>query len=92
MLTCFQCGGVVADGSAFCQRCGATLPQSCVRRFGEGPLSKHEAVKIGIELATEQVADLMQNGVNYFHFYTLNKDESVAGIIKNLGLQKLGVE
>ena len=25
MLTCFQCGGVVADGSAFCQRCGAPI-------------------------------------------------------------------
>jgi pSer/pThr/pTyr-binding forkhead associated (FHA) protein len=25
MLTCFQCGGVVADGAAFCQRCGAAL-------------------------------------------------------------------
>jgi len=25
MLTCFQCGGVVADGSAFCQRCGAPV-------------------------------------------------------------------
>jgi pSer/pThr/pTyr-binding forkhead associated (FHA) protein len=25
MLTCFQCGGVVADGAAFCQRCGAPV-------------------------------------------------------------------
>jgi pSer/pThr/pTyr-binding forkhead associated (FHA) protein len=25
MVTCFQCGGVVADGAAFCQRCGAAL-------------------------------------------------------------------
>src|ERR1039457_1886243 len=25
MLTCFQCGSVVADGSAFCQRCGAPI-------------------------------------------------------------------
>jgi pSer/pThr/pTyr-binding forkhead associated (FHA) protein len=25
MLTCFQCGGVVADGAAFCQRCGAPI-------------------------------------------------------------------
>jgi pSer/pThr/pTyr-binding forkhead associated (FHA) protein len=23
MVTCFQCGGVLADGAAFCQRCGA---------------------------------------------------------------------
>ena len=25
MLTCFQCGGVVSDGAAFCQRCGAAV-------------------------------------------------------------------
>lgn len=25
MLTCFQCGGVVADGAAFCQRCGTPV-------------------------------------------------------------------
>jgi pSer/pThr/pTyr-binding forkhead associated (FHA) protein len=25
MLTCFQCGSVVADGAAFCQRCGAAV-------------------------------------------------------------------
>jgi pSer/pThr/pTyr-binding forkhead associated (FHA) protein len=25
MFTCFQCGGVIADGAAFCQRCGAAV-------------------------------------------------------------------
>lgn len=25
MLNCFQCGGVIADGAAFCQRCGAPV-------------------------------------------------------------------
>ena len=76
----------------FCQRCGATLPDACIKRFGDKPLTKQEAIQIGIELASEQCTDLMKNGVNYFHFYTLNKDESVAGIIKNLGLQKLGMD
>lgn len=76
----------------FCQRCGASLPDACIKRFGDKPLTKQEAIQIGIELASEQCADLMKNGVNYFHFYTLNKDESVAGIIRNLGLQKLGMD
>jgi methylenetetrahydrofolate reductase (NADPH) len=82
----------VSRMQVFCQRCGATLPQNCIKRFGEKLLTKQEAVQVGIELGTEQCADLMQNGVQYFHFYTLNKDESVAGIIKNLGLQKLGMD
>jgi methylenetetrahydrofolate reductase (NADPH) len=76
----------------FCQRCGATLPDTCIKRFGDKPLTKQDAVQIGIELASEQCEDLMKNGVNFLHFYTLNKDESVAGIIRNLGLQKLGMD
>ena len=75
-----------------CQRCGATLPKSCVERFGDKPLSKEDAVKIGVELACEQVTDLMKNGVKYFHFYTLNKDESVAAIIKNMRMEKYGLD
>jgi methylenetetrahydrofolate reductase (NADPH) len=75
----------------FCQRCGASLPDACVKRFGDKVLTKQESIQIGIELASEQCEDLMRNGVNYLHFYTLNKDESVAGIIRNLGLQKLGI-
>jgi len=76
----------------FCQRCGATLPDRCMHRFEAKPISPQDAVKIGIELATEQCADLIENGVSYFHFYTLNHDESVAGVVNNLGLQKLGMD
>jgi methylenetetrahydrofolate reductase (NADPH) len=76
----------------FCSRCGATMPEACIKRFGDGQLSKEESMKIGIEIASEQCEDLMKNGVNYFHFYTLNKDEAVAGVINNLGLQPLGME
>lgn len=82
----------IARMQTFCQRCGASLPKTCVNRFGDNPLTKQEALKIGIDLACEQVSDLMANGVNYFHFYTLNRDEAVLGIIKNLGLQKLGLD
>jgi methylenetetrahydrofolate reductase (NADPH) len=76
----------------FCLRCGASMPEACIKRFGDGPLTKEESLKIGIELACEQCEDLMKNGVRYFHFYTLNRSESVAGVINNLGLQNLGAE
>jgi len=74
----------------FCQRCGTSLPESCVKRFDN--VSKAEAFEIGIEMACEQVEDLMQNGVRFFHFYTLNRGEAVERIISNLGLQKFGSE
>ena len=76
----------------FCQRCGASLPAECIAAFGDKPLSPKESQKIGIELATAQVADLIANGVKFFHFYTLNKDDMVAHVINNLGLASYGVE
>jgi len=72
----------------FCQRCGTSLPDSCAKRFEN--TSKTEAFEIGIELACEQVDDLMRNGVSCFHFYTLNRGEAVERIISDLGLQNLG--
>jgi len=73
----------------FCQRCGTTLPEAFTKRFGDN-ISKADALEIGVELACEQVEDLMQNGIRNFHFYTLNRGEAVSRIISNLGLQKLG--
>jgi len=75
----------------FCQRCGATLPTSHITPFGNGQLSPEESQKIGVELATAQVADLIANGVKYFHFYTLNRDSMVTRIIQNLGLASYGL-
>jgi len=75
----------------FCGRCGATMPDWCAERFGDGRLNAEESRKIGVELATAQVADLIANGVRYFHFYTLNKDDMVTCIIRNLGLESYGL-
>ena len=76
----------------FSQRCGATLPEHIVRRFESAGPSVQEAGKIGIELATAQCDDLLKNGIRYFHFYTLNRSEVIAGIVNNLGLQNLGLK
>jgi len=73
----------------FCQMCGATLPDKIVRRFDKvGP---EEAAKVGVEVATEQCADLLGHGLRYFHFYTLNRAEAVSQIVANLGLKPLGL-
>jgi methylenetetrahydrofolate reductase (NADPH) len=70
----------------FCQQCGATLPEHFVRKFEKTSSSVQEVKRIGIELATEQCADLLKNGVRYLHFYTLNRSEVVMEIANNLGL------
>lgn len=70
----------------FSQLCGATLPEHLVQRFEMIGSSAEDAKKIGIELATEQCRDLIENGIRYFHFYTLNRSEAVIKIANNLGL------
>ena len=73
----------------FCQMCGATLPSGIVRRLEKA--GADEAAKVGLEVATEQCADLLEHGVRYFHFYTLNQAEAVSQVVNNLGLQRLGM-
>ena len=71
----------------FGQMTGATLPKSIVEPM-EKAASPEEARKLGIELATKQCEDLRQNGVKYFHFYTLNQSQAVSEIVDNLGFTK----
>lgn len=52
-----------------------------VERFGENPDAMKQA---GIIYATEQIIDLMANGQNNIHIYTMNKPEVAASIMKGL--------
>jgi len=76
----------------FSKRCGATLPDNIIHRFEKAGLAAEEAKKVGVEIATEQCADLLEHGVRYFHFYTLNQSDVVLQVVSSLGLQNLGVE
>ena len=76
----------------FSQICGATLPDKVIQRFERAGSTAEAAKKVGIEVATEQCADLLEHGVRYFHFYTLNQSDAVLQIVSNLGLQNLGAE
>jgi len=71
----------------FGQMTGATLPRSIVEPM-EKAASPEEAQKLGIEFATKQCENLSQNGVKYFHFYTLNQSQAVTEIVNNLGFTK----
>lgn len=73
----------------FSQKSGATLPDYIVQRFDKAGVSNEEAKRVGIEVATEQCADLLKNGIRYFHFYTLNQSEVVRQIVNNLALDRL---
>lgn len=70
----------------FTALCGASIPREVDERL-EGLGEDDEAVReLGIELATEQIADLRENGVDGIHFYALNRSYSIGKILGNLGV------
>lgn len=54
---------------------------SIVDRFGDNPAAMRQA---GIAYATEQIIDLIANGVNHIHIYSMNKPDVAAAIMDNL--------
>ena len=67
-----------------CKLSGTILPQrfhAIVDRFGDDPKAMQQA---GIAYATDQVIDLIANGVNNIHIYSMNKPEVAAAIMANL--------
>ncbi len=74
----------------FSQKCGATVPDHIIQRFEKTGSTTEEARKVGIEVATEQCADLLEHRVRYLHFYTLNQGDVIFQIVSNLGLHNRG--
>lgn len=63
---------------------GTAVPSkflTIVDRFGKNPEAMKQA---GIAYATEQIIDLIANGVNNIHLYTMNKPDVAASIMNNL--------
>ncbi|WP_290776450.1 methylenetetrahydrofolate reductase [Anaerofustis sp.] len=63
---------------------GTYLPtrfKAIVDKFGDNPPAMAQA---GIAYATEQIIDLIANGVNGIHVYSMNKPEIAEGIKRNL--------
>lgn len=52
-----------------------------VDRFGHNPAAMKQA---GIAYATDQMIDLIANGVNHIHIYTMNKPDIAGSILNNL--------
>ena len=63
---------------------GNLLPSkfvSIVDRFGDDPESMEQA---GIAYATEQIIDLIANGLTHIHIYTMNKPQTARRIHDNI--------
>jgi len=63
---------------------GTVLPErfrAIVDRFGDDPKAMQQA---GIAYATDQIIDLIANGINHVHIYSMNKPEVAEAIMHNL--------
>lgn len=67
-----------------CQLSGTILPErfrAIVDRFGDNPKAMRQA---GVAYATDQIIDLIANGITNIHVYSMNKPEVAAAIMTNL--------
>ena len=67
-----------------CELSGTYLPtrfKRMVDKFGDDPASMKQA---GIAYATEQIIDLIANGVKGIHVYSMNKPEIAQAVMHNL--------
>jgi methylenetetrahydrofolate reductase (NADPH) len=69
----------------FSERCGATVPQhytSLFERYHQDPQASYQ---LAVELATKLCERLQHEGVEHFHFYTLNQTDMCLDISLALG-------
>jgi methylenetetrahydrofolate reductase (NADPH) len=76
----------------FASKTGASVPDWLAARF-EGLENDVETRKlVAAAVAAEQVIDLVDRGVNEFHFYTMNRADLVYAICRLLGLRDQSVK
>lgn len=66
--------------------CGASIPAPLLKLVDQYENDPDGMTKAGIEYASMQVKDLLDNGVPGIHLYTMNKYRQIAEIVKNVAL------
>ncbi|MGD9703014.1 MAG: methylenetetrahydrofolate reductase [Acidimicrobiia bacterium] len=72
--------------SRMAEMSGAAVPTWLVERIGKARDDPEESARIGIDIATELCAQLLDAGAPGLHFYTLNRSGATRDIYANLGL------
>jgi methylenetetrahydrofolate reductase (NADPH) len=71
----------------FAERCGATLPAKLADRFDGLDDDPATRALVAAAVAAEQVNALAEQGVDLFHFYTMNKSDLVLAICRMIGVK-----
>jgi methylenetetrahydrofolate reductase (NADPH) len=64
----------------FAQKVGAKIPQKIIDKFN-GKITPEDQEKVGLEIAYNQIQELYQNGVKFFHIYTLNRKNIIKSLV-----------
>ncbi len=75
-----------AQVQRFARRCGATVPAELTRRFEQIGDTDEARRAFGAQVAIEQVLELRRQGIDSFHFYTLNRAELCVAVCHALGI------
>jgi methylenetetrahydrofolate reductase (NADPH) len=71
----------------FARKTGVTVPDALVRLFAGLESDPATATLVATKVATELCQQLQSEGVDFFHFYTLNRPELVYAICHMLGVR-----
>ena len=78
-----------AQAVKFSAMCGATIPIWMTKLFDGTENDPETRRMVGMVIATEQVRLLQANGVDEFHFYTLNRPDLTYAIAHVLGVRAI---
>lgn len=74
----------VAQIKRFISMCGAKIPHPLLLQIEEVEAHPESVYQVGVEYAIRQCHDLLDNGVDGLHFYTLNRSKATVEICKAL--------
>ena len=81
-----------AQVAKFSQRCGASIPRWLADLFDGLDEAPDTRKLVAAMVATEQCRALQAEGVDEFHFYTLNRADLILGICRRMGLKPAPAE
>ena len=76
-----------AQVANFSARCGAHVPAWLAERFAGLEKDPQTHALVASAVAVEQVLDLVERGVNDFHFYTMNRADLVVAVCHMIGIR-----
>ncbi len=68
--------------------CGARLPREFQAALARSASSPEDQFNVGVEFATRQVQQLVEQGVPGLHFYVLNKSPATTGVLQSVTLPR----